>query len=130
MNDAFQFEHAEYAGDQPLECGACQHSNTRGMLSVVAGMGAAVAGALLYLAIVSSSVPPVVQGLQERGHQTAAATTAAVPAAPLRAERPSVARFAAAVAVVSVTVFVTPSLMGFKNAIGLVIIAVDSSRPD
>jgi hypothetical protein len=48
----------------------------------------------------------------------------------LRAERPSVARFAAAVAVVSVTVFVAPSLMGFKNAIGLVIIAVDSSRPD
>jgi len=127
VNDALQLEHAEYAGDQRLECGACQHANTRGMLSIVAGM--AVAGALLYLAIVSSYVAPVVQGRQERAHQTAATTTAAVPAAPLRAERPSVARFAAAVAVVSVTVFVTPSLMGFKNAIGLVIIAVDSSRP-
>ena len=28
MNDALQFDHAEYAGDQPLKCGACEHAIT------------------------------------------------------------------------------------------------------
>jgi len=200
VNDALQFDHAEYAGDQPLTCGACEHAIThvyhemngrifcdrcrrsfeitlnrgsrfsRATRAIVAGTGAAISGALLYLAItqitgyelalvtifigyavglavrwgshgrggwayqalaigltylaiVSSYVPPVVQGLQERAHKTAAATTPVTPA-PLRAERPSLARFAAAVAVVSVIVFVAPFLMGFNNAIGLVIVTV------
>ena len=80
MNDALQFEQAEYTADQPLKCGACEHAIThvyhelngkifcdrcrrnveislhsgsrfsRVMRATMAGTGTAIAGALLYLA--------------------------------------------------------------------------------
>jgi len=199
VNDALQFDHAEYAGDQPLKCGACEHGiahvyhelngrifcdrcrrnfeitlnsgtrSGRALRAICAGTGAAAAGTLLYLAImqitgyelalvtifigyavgfavrwgsngrggwayqalaialtylaiVSSYLPPVVQGLQARAYE-ATATTPAAPAEQ-RAVSPSLARFAAAVAVVSVIVCMAPFLLGAKNVIGLVIITV------
>jgi len=81
VNDALQFDHAEYAGGEPLTCGACNHAiehvyhemngqlfcdrcrrnfeiavNSgsrfkRVMLAVLAGSGTAVLGALLYFAV-------------------------------------------------------------------------------
>lgn len=201
MNDeTLQFEQAEYVGDQPLTCGACQSAIanlyhelngrifcdrcrrnveialnsgsrfSRGTRAICAGTAAAVVGALLYLAftqitgyelslitifigyavgravrwgsngrggwayqtlavvltylaIVSSYVPPVIQGLRASSAQHKVADSAATTAAP-QAERPSVAHFAAAIVVLSLFVCAAPLLMGFRNAIGLVIIAL------
>lgn len=204
MNDALQFEQAEYAAGQPLTCGACSAAiahiyhelngrtfcdrcrrsfeitfnsgsrASRAVRAICAGTGAAIAGALLYLAItqltgyelalitiligwavgravrwgsngrggwayqtlaivltylaiVTSYVPPVIQGLRESQDNqtvtTGATTTSGTPMTPDQS-RPSIAQVAAAVAIVSLIVCAAPFIMGFKNAIGLVIIAV------
>lgn len=81
MNDALQFDKAEYAGDQPLSCGSCAHTIThvyhemngrlfcdrcrrsaeialnsgsrfsRAMRAILAGSAAAIVGSLVYFAV-------------------------------------------------------------------------------
>jgi len=204
VNDALQFEKAEYAGDQPLTCGSCAHTIThvyhemngrlfcdrcrrkaeiamnggsrfsRAVRASLAGSGAAIVGSLVYfavtkltgyelslvtiligylvgtavrwgsngrggwayqalavvltyLAIVSTYAPAVVEAMADAGrHQTPQISSQPAPAvvAPAPAGTPSMARFAAMVAVVGLFVCVAPFLLGLKNAIGLVIIGV------
>jgi hypothetical protein len=81
VNDALQFDKAEYAGDQPLTCGSCAHAIThvyhemngqlfcdrcrrnaeiafnggsrfsRAMRAILAGSGAAIVGSLVYFGV-------------------------------------------------------------------------------
>ena len=81
MNDALQFDHAEYTGDQPLTCGSCEHTIahvyhemngrlfcdrcrrnveiavnsgsrvSRAIRAIVAGSAAAVVGSLVYFGV-------------------------------------------------------------------------------
>jgi hypothetical protein len=81
VNDALQFDHAEYTGDQPLTCGSCEHTIahvyhemngrlfcdrcrrnveiavnsgsrlSRAIRAIVAGSAAAVVGSLVYFGV-------------------------------------------------------------------------------
>jgi hypothetical protein len=97
------------------------------------GRGGAVYQALAivitYVAIVSTYVPGVIEGLRKvesarTAPTTATGTPAPGPATAAPAQAPSVAGFLIGLAVFVVLVLALPFLAGFQNILGLVIIAI------
>jgi hypothetical protein len=82
-----------------------------------------IAIVLTYLAIVSTYVPPIIQGFREAQREKAAASAPAGEPQDA-AVRPSFAQFALAVGVLLLIACVAPFLAGLQNIIGLVIIGI------
>ena len=85
--------------------------------------------AIGYLAIVSTYTPAVAQATLsatrgQAAHARLASASASVEVRVMNAAEPSFARFAATIAIISLSVCAAPLVLGAQNAIGLVLIAV------